>query len=59
MDKAKPNGPEIYEVTAARAPLTVLSVERAMGEFRRGRPVVVRGGGGHAVLALAAEAMNT
>ncbi len=49
---------EIYEVSATRAPITVLSVERAMGELRRGRPVVVRGGGGHAVLALAAEAMS-
>ncbi len=59
MSDAKSKGPEIYEVSAARAPLTVLSVERAMGELRRGRPVVVRGGGGHAVLTLAAEAMST
>lgn len=50
---------EIYEVPATRAPHTVLSVERATDEFRRGRPVVVFGGGGHAVLALAAEALNT
>jgi GTP cyclohydrolase II len=59
MNDGKSKGPEIYEVSAARAPLTVLSVERAMGELRRGRPVVVRGGGGHAVLTLAAEAMST
>lgn len=51
-------GPEIYEVPAARAPITVLAVERALGELRRGRPVVVRGGGGHAVLTLAAEALT-
>ncbi len=44
-------------VPAARAPLTVLSVERALSELRGNRPVVVRGGGGHAVLALAAEAL--
>lgn len=50
--------PEIYEVSATRAPLTVLSVERTMGELRRGRPVVVCGGGGHAVLALAAEGLT-
>ncbi len=46
------------DVPAARAPLTVLSVERALAELRRGRPVVVRGGGGRSVLALAAEAMT-
>ena len=50
--------PEIYEVSATRAPLTVLSVERTMGELRRGRPVVVCGGGGQAVLALAAEGLT-
>lgn len=50
--------PEIYEVSATRAPLTVLSVERTMGELRRGRPVVVCGGGGQAVLVLAAEGLT-
>ncbi len=50
--------PEIYEVSATRAPLTVLSVERTMGELRRGRPVVVCGGGGQAMLALAAEGLT-
>jgi len=58
MKSPKSKVPEIYEVPAARAPITVLSVERAMGEMRRGRPVVVRGGGGRAMLALAAEALN-
>lgn len=58
MNDKTPKSAELYEVPAARAPITVLSVERAMGELRRGRPVVVRGGGGHAVLALAAEAMG-
>jgi len=51
--------PEIYEVSATRAPLTVLSVERTMGELRRGRPVVVCGGGGQAILALAAEGLTS
>ncbi|WNK00246.1 GTP cyclohydrolase II [Thalassospiraceae bacterium LMO-JJ14] len=59
MNNPNSGNAELYEVPAARAPLTVLSVERAMGEFRRGRPVVVKGGGGHAVLALAAEAMSS
>jgi len=58
MNDKTPKSAELYEVPAARAPITVLSVERAMGELRRGRPVVVRGGGGHTVLALAAEAMS-
>jgi GTP cyclohydrolase II len=58
MNERSPQSAELYEVPATRAPITVLSVERAMGELRRGRPVVVRGGGGHAVLALAAEAMS-
>ncbi len=49
---------DAFDVPAARAPYTVLSVERTVAELRRGRPVVVRGGGGHAVLALAAEAMT-
>lgn len=46
------------ELPATRVPFTVLAVERAMAELRRGRCVVVRGGGGHAVLAIAAEAMS-
>ncbi|MDA0997399.1 MAG: GTP cyclohydrolase II [Proteobacteria bacterium] len=45
-------------VPAARAPMTVLAVERALGELRRGRAVVVRGGGGTSMLALAAEFLN-
>lgn len=48
----------VRELPATRVPFTVLAVERAMAELRRGRCVVVRGGGGHAVLAIAAEAMT-
>lgn len=48
----------IRELPATRVPFTVLAVERAMAELRRGRAVVVRGGGGHTVLAIAAEAMT-
>lgn len=48
----------VRELPASRVPLTMLAVERAMAELRRGRCVVVRGGGGHAALAIAAEAMS-
>ena len=58
MKEPKTKSAELYEVPAARAPLTVLSVERSMGELRRGRAVLVRGGGGHAMLVLAAETMR-
>ena len=57
MTKRAGDSPELYEVPATRAPYTLLDVERAISELRRGYPVVVRGGGGHAVLALAAETM--
>ena len=58
MTKRAGDSPELYEVPATRAPYTLLDVERAISELRRGYPVVVRGGGGHAVLALAAETMT-
>jgi len=58
MTKRAGDSPELYEVPATRAPYTLLDVERAISELRRGHPVVVRGGGGHAVLALAAETMT-
>lgn len=48
----------VRELPATRVPITMLAVERAMAELRRGRCVVVRGGGGHAALAIAAEAMS-
>tara|TARA_R110001599_G_scaffold55401_6_gene153326 strand:- start:1100 stop:2266 length:1167 start_codon:yes stop_codon:yes gene_type:complete len=58
MNKRVSDSPELYEVPATRAPYTLLDVERAISELRRGYPVVVRGGGGHAVLTQAAETMT-
>lgn len=49
---------DLHDAPASRAPLTVLSVERAIGEIRRGRPVTVIGGGGKAMLCVAAETMR-
>jgi GTP cyclohydrolase II len=43
-------------VPVSREPLSLLSVERAVSEIRRGRAVAVRGGGGTGALMLAAEA---
>jgi GTP cyclohydrolase II len=48
----------IVPVPVSREPASLRSVERAVGDLRRGRPVVVSGGGGTAVLALAAEAVT-
>jgi len=49
---------DINEAPASRAPFTVLAVERAIGELRRGRPVTLIGGGGHVYVAMAAETMR-
>ena len=43
---------------ASREPATLLAVDRAVSELRRGRMVVLSGGGGEAVLAQAAEAVT-
>ncbi len=43
---------------ASREPASLLAVDRAVSEFRRGRPVAIRGGGGTAFLALAAESVT-
>ncbi|MDP6573175.1 MAG: GTP cyclohydrolase II [Rhodospirillales bacterium] len=43
---------------ASREPVTLLAVDRAVSELRRGRMVVLSGGGGEAVLAEAAEAVT-
>ncbi len=45
-------------IPASRHPVSLLSVDRAVSELRRGRAVVVMGGGGRAVVACAAEAMT-
>ncbi len=38
-------------IPASREPVTLLAVDRAVSELRRGRMVVLSGGGGEAVLA--------
>ena len=43
---------------ASREPVTLLAVDRAGSELRRGRMVVLSGGGGEVVLAQAAEAVT-
>ncbi|MHC8508057.1 MAG: GTP cyclohydrolase II [Rhodospirillales bacterium] len=50
---------EPFPRPASREPMALLSVDRAAGELRRGRAVVIAGGGGEAVLALAGEAAST
>ncbi len=49
----------VVPVPVSREPASLRSVERAVADLRRGRPVVVSGGGGAAVLALAAEAVTS
>ena len=49
----------VVPVPVSREPVSLRSVERAVADLRRGRPVVVSGGGGAAVLALAAEAVTS
>jgi len=46
---------DVIPMPATREPVSLLSVARAVAEFRGERAVVIRGGGGTAVLALAAE----
>lgn len=43
---------------ASREPVSLLSVDRAISELRRGRMVCVHGGGGHVVLTRAAESVT-
>ncbi len=47
---------QVVPVPASREPFSLRAVERALADLRRGRPVAVTGGGGAAVLVLAAEA---
>lgn len=49
---------ETPTMPATREPRTLLAVDRAVSEFRRGRMVVLQGSGGEQVLALAAEAVT-
>ncbi|MBK8208718.1 MAG: GTP cyclohydrolase II [Rhodospirillales bacterium] len=46
----------VVPVPVSREPVSLRSVERALADLRRGRPVAVSGGGGAAALVLAAEA---
>lgn len=50
--------PHLVEVPATREPLSLLSVERAMSEIRRGRWVLVSGGSGVATLTMACEGVS-
>ncbi len=47
---------ELISMPASREPVSLLAVDRAVSELRRGRIVAVRGGGGTAALVQAAEA---
>lgn len=47
---------QVVPVPVSREPVSLRAVERALADLRRGRPVAVTGGGGAAVLVLAAEA---
>lgn len=44
---------------ASREPVSLLAVDRAVSELRRGRPVVLQGTGGAAALTLAVEAVTS
>ncbi len=47
---------ELIAMPASREPVSLLAVDRAIAELRRGRVIVLRGGGGQAILAQTAEA---
>lgn len=49
----------VVPVPVSREPVSLRSVERAVADLRRGRPVAVSGGGGAAALVLAAEAATS
>ncbi|NQV48525.1 MAG: GTP cyclohydrolase II [Rhodospirillaceae bacterium] len=49
---------ELIPMPASREPVSLLAVDRAISELRRGRPVAVRGAGGQAAVVLAAEAVT-
>ncbi|HRK95320.1 MAG TPA: hypothetical protein PK694_03275, partial [Rhodospirillales bacterium] len=50
--------PHLVQIPATREPLSLLSVERALSELRRGRAVLVSGGSGVATLTQASEGVN-
>lgn len=47
---------EVIPMPASREPVSLLAVDRAVSELRRGRIVTIHGGGGAAILVQAAEA---
>jgi len=49
---------ELLSMPASREPVSLLAVDRAVSEIRRGRMVAVRGAGGIAILVQAAEAIT-
>ncbi len=49
---------ELLSMPASREPVSLLAVDRAVSELRRGRLVAIRGAGGVAVLVLAAESIT-
>lgn len=49
----------VITVPRSREPFSLLAVERALSEVRRGRPVTLGGAGGEGLLVLAAEAAAT
>lgn len=49
---------ELLSMPASREPASLLAVDRTVSEIRRGRMVAIRGGGGIAILAQAAEAIT-
>ncbi|TVR96381.1 MAG: GTP cyclohydrolase II [Rhodospirillales bacterium] len=51
-----PSGRRLIPVPATRQPLSLLTVDRAVGDLRRGQPVVFQGPGGSAAVVVAAEA---
>jgi GTP cyclohydrolase II len=54
-----PERPHLVPVPATREPLSLLSVDRAISDLRRGRAVAIRGSHGSASLVLAAEAATS
>ena len=51
----KDKGQKHQSMPLSRDPFTLVSVDRTVSELRRGRPIVILGSAGSAVLALAAE----
>jgi GTP cyclohydrolase II len=49
---------ELIPMPASREPVSLLAVDRAVSEIRRGRTVAIRGAGGRAMAVLAAEGVT-